>query len=73
MKPRMRDQIEELERSLRYEQGGIQKLQDELKWTKQRVADLAAENETLRTDKRWLQQMHSGLLQSMRFSGPKVL
>lgn len=73
MKPRMKDQIEELERTLRYEQGGVEKLRDELKWTKQRVADLASENETLRMDKKWLQQMHSNLLQSMRFSGPKVL
>jgi regulator of replication initiation timing len=61
----MRDQIEELERILRYEQGGIANLQTELKAAKQRVADLAGENESLRMDKKWLQAMHSALVQSM--------
>lgn len=73
MKPRMKDQIEELERTLRYEQGGIEKLQTQLKAANQRVTDLSAENESLRMDKKWLQQIHSSLLQSMRFTGPKVL
>lgn len=30
-----------------------------------RVTEIAAENESLRMDKKWLQQMHSAVLQSM--------
>lgn len=41
--------------------------------TKQRLKEIAADNESLRMDKKWLQSIHSNLLQSMRFSGPKVL
>lgn len=66
MKPTMRQQIEELERTLRLEQGGIERLQIELKAANQRVRDLSGENESLRMDKKWLQAMHSNLLQSWR-------
>lgn len=41
--------------------------------TKQRLKEIAADNESLRMDKKWLQSIHSNLLQSMRFSGPKVI
>lgn len=45
----------------------------ETEYLKKRVVDIAAENESLRMDKKWLQQIHSALLQSIRFSGPKAL
>lgn len=65
MKPRMKDQIEELERTIRYEQEGFRACQVELASTKKRLSEIAAENESLRADKKWLQQMHSAVLQSM--------
>lgn len=37
----------------------------ELEHYKTRVKDIGGENETLRQDKKWLQQMHSAVLQSM--------
>lgn len=45
----------------------------EIEYLKRRVADIAAENESLRMDKKWLQQTHAALLQSIRFSGPKAI
>lgn len=45
----------------------------ELEYTKKRIADIAAENESLRMDKKWLQQVHSAILQSIRSSGPKAM
>lgn len=45
----------------------------EVEWQKKRIMEIAAENESLRMDKKWLQQVHSALLQSIRFSGPKAI
>jgi regulator of replication initiation timing len=64
-KPKMQDQIDELERTLRCEQEGYRICQAELAQIKKRLSEIAAENESLRMDKKWLQQMHSAVLQSM--------
>jgi hypothetical protein len=61
-KPKMKDTIEALERTLRYEQGGIHKLQTELAETKKRLNQIAAENESLMQDKKWLKQVIQSLL-----------
>lgn len=37
----------------------------ELEHLKTRIKDISGENETLLQDKKWLQQMHSAVLQSM--------
>lgn len=60
-------QIDELERTLRIEQHGIQTFNLEMVQLKKRVAEIAAENESLRADKKWLQQMHSQVLQALFF------
>lgn len=38
---------------------------EELQSYKKRTTEIAAENESLRMDKKWLQTMHSNLLQSI--------
>lgn len=37
----------------------------ELEYTKKRIADIAAENESLRMDKKWLQSMLSNTIQTL--------
>lgn len=65
MKQSMRGQIDELERSLKMEQDYIDKLKTENDQLKARMTIIAGENESLRMDKKWLQQMHSAVLQTM--------
>lgn len=61
-------QIDELERTLKYEQGGIEGLRKEIAWLhqtvdmhKKRVGEIAAENEELRMDKKWLKTLVQNL------------
>lgn len=65
MRRRMSSIIAELEQTLKIEQAGIYQLQRDLDNTNKRLKEVAAENESLRMDKKWLQAMHSNLLQSM--------
>jgi septal ring factor EnvC (AmiA/AmiB activator) len=64
-KPKMSSTIAELEHKLCYKQSEIAKLETELIETKKRLVVIAAENESIRMDKKWLQQMHSHVLQAM--------
>lgn len=57
--------IDELERTLKIEQNGVERLQAENSSLKTKIGLIAGENESLRMDKKWLQQMHSAVLQSM--------
>lgn len=69
MKRRMSSIIAELQPTLKIEQAGIYQLQRDLDNANKRLKDIAAENESLRIDKKWLQAMHSNLLQSMLNKG----
>lgn len=51
--------------NLREQVRGNEILRKEVEFLKKRIAEIAAENESLRMDKKWLQQMHSAVLQSM--------
>ena len=53
------------ESALVIEQEAVHKRNDKIVQLEKRLSDIAGENESLRIDKKWLQQMHSGLLQSI--------
>lgn len=63
----LRQKIEEFERVFKIEQDGISQVIKDRDYLRKRVAEIAAENESLRMDKKWLQQMHSNLLQTMAY------
>lgn len=64
MKQSMTSRIAELERTLAIESDGVHLMRKELGTYKDRIAVIAAENESLRKDKAWLQNMHSCALQA---------
>lgn len=55
----------QIESALVIEQEAVRKRNDKIVQLEKRLLDIAGENESLRIDKKWLQQMHSGLLQSI--------
>lgn len=61
----LRKQIEGLQAELTEARSQLSLAKDDLYNTKNRIKDIAAENESLRQDKKWLQQMHSAVLQTM--------
>lgn len=61
----MKDQIANLESRLSSRCNENARLQNELTATNKRISAIAAENESLRMDKKWLQSMHSNVLQAM--------
>lgn len=68
MKPKMADVIKQLKFDLELSFNAERNIRDKLEAANKRLMELAAENESLRMDKKWLQAMHSNLLQSIQVS-----